>query len=125
MSKSAATFESLPTPAPSPAKRARKSRVKNARSTDSVARAPSGVPASEFPTKPLLVGIGIGAALALGAVALGSRPNKSSYFGSKPETVAGALTKTATLLLARIVARKALAVAANQGVRKLASAWPL
>ena len=121
MSKSAATHESLPTPAPSPAKRARKSREKNA----PIARAPSGAPASEFPTKPLLVGIGIGAALALGAVALGSRPNKSSYFGSKPETVAGALTKTATLFLARIVARKALAVAANQGVRKLTSAWPL
>jgi hypothetical protein len=78
-----------------------------------------------FPTKPLLVGVGIGAALALTAVALGSRPAKGTYFSSTPPTAARAFAKTAALLLARIVARKALAAAANQGARRLASAWPL
>jgi hypothetical protein len=71
----------------------------------------------------LLVGIGIGAALTLAAVALGSRPAKASYFSAHRPTVAGVFAKTATLLLARTLVRKALATAARQGVRKLAGAW--
>jgi len=59
------------------------------------------------------------------AVALGSRPGKPAYFSPTPPTVAGALAKTAALFLARFVARRAIAAAANQGARKLASAWPL
>ena len=87
--------------------------------------APKNSERSHFPTKPLLVGVGIGAALALTAVALGSRPAKSPYIGPRAPTVAGALTKTAVVFLARIVARKALVAAANQGARRLAGAWTL
>jgi len=119
MSKSATTVEPPEHSAPRAKRdRARKSRAQPA-PTDSVALARA------FPTKPLLIGAGIGAALALTAVALGSRPSRSSYLGVRPPTLAGALTKTAVALLARMVARKALAAAANQGARKLANAWPL
>ena len=106
-------------------KRSRKARVRNADPSESQAIARQGIPSSTFPTKPLLVGVGIGAALALTAVALGSRPGKPAYFSPTPPTVAGALAKTAALFLARFVARRAIAAAANQGARKLASAWPL
>ncbi|MEI9949365.1 MAG: hypothetical protein WDO74_10380 [Pseudomonadota bacterium] len=124
MSKSA-TLASNPDSAIARPKRARKPRAPNDGPSDSLTLAPNGAPSGGFPTKPLLVGVGIGAALALTAVALGSRPAKPGYFGSRQTTVAGAFTNTALALLARIVARKALAAAANQGARKLASAWPL
>ena len=75
--------------------------------------------------KPVLFGMGIGAALALTAVALGSRPTRSAYFGLQPPSVARALTKTACVYLARVVARRALSAAADQGARRLARAWPL
>ena len=122
MSKSAATLESRPETAR--VKRARKSRADHSEQSPELAVVDA--PASKrFPTKPLLVGVGIGAALAFTVVALGSRPSWRSYLGGTPPSVAGAFTKTAVVLLARMVARKALAAAANQGARKLASAWPL
>jgi len=123
MSKPSATLESPATSGSPQAKRTRKSRTRNveASGTELVRTASAG----SSSTKPLLLGVGIGAALALTAVALGSRPSKSSYFSVRPPTIAGALTKTAAVLLARMVARKAFAAAANQGARKLASAWPL
>jgi hypothetical protein len=123
MSKSVTT-ESHPDSAVIRSRRSRKPRARNLDPSDSPAPTTTGVSSNAFPTKPLLIGVGIGAALALTAVAVGSRPAKSAYFGSNPTTVAGAFAKTAALLLARIVARKALAIAANQGARKLASAWP-
>ncbi|MEI9939540.1 MAG: hypothetical protein WDO69_20155 [Pseudomonadota bacterium] len=126
MSKSAAVVDSNANPGTSRAKQARKPRVQQNRgSRASLALAPNEVQPSAFPAKPLLIGVGLGAALALTAVALGSRPAKSSSFGSRPPTIAGAFTKTAVVVLARIVARRALAAAAKQGARKLASAWPL
>jgi hypothetical protein len=126
MSKSAATVEFPPHPTIARAKRARKPRPPNAAASDALSpSSPNRVQSRAFPTKPLLVGVGIGAALALTAVALGSRPERSAYFGTRPPTVAGAFAKAAAVLLARVVARKALAVAANQGARKLAHAWPL
>jgi hypothetical protein len=125
MSKSVATLESHSDSTIARAKRSRKPRVKSVRGAELVPLAPSSVQSGAFPTKPLLVGIGIGAALALGAVALGARPQKASYFGSRPPSLAGALSRTAALVLARFVARKALSAAAHQGARKLASAWPL
>jgi len=73
----------------------------------------------------LLVGVGIGAALALTAVALASRPARAQTFGPRQATVAGAAAKTAAALLARVLVRKALAAATRQGARKLAGAWPL
>jgi hypothetical protein len=125
MSKSA-TLDSRSDSDTSRSKRSRRPRAQQPGRADSVALAANRVlpESSAFPVKPLLVGVGIGAALALTAVALGSRPAKSAYFGSSP-TVASAFAKTAALLVARIVARKALSAAANQGARKLASAWPL
>ena len=122
MSKSAATLETPPVSALSQPKRVRKPRSRNEGPSDSVALAPRVKTSGSFPAKPLLIGAGIGAALALTAVALGSRPTRSG-FGPRPPSVAGALTKTAIVLLVRVVARKALRAAANQGARQLASAW--
>jgi len=122
MSKTAATLEPVSDAART--KRTRKPRVSHV-DPNGPQLAVVNAEASRFPTKPLLLGVGIGAALALTAVAFGSRPARRSYLGGTPPTVAGAFTKTAMVLLARVVARKALAAAANQGVRKLASAWPL
>ena len=106
-------------------KRARRPRARSSETNGSSQM--STVPANSgaFPTKPLLFGMGIGAALALTAVALGSRPTRPAYFGLQRPTVARALTKTAFIYLARVVARKALAAAADQGARRLARAWPL
>ncbi|HKO50371.1 MAG TPA: hypothetical protein VJV79_21760 [Polyangiaceae bacterium] len=123
MSKSA-TLESS-SPSTTRPRRVRKPRPVKVDPTESSAFTASAKASAGFPTKPLLVGVGIGAALAFTAVALGSRPARSTRFSSTPTTVAGAFAKTAALLLARVVARKALAAAANQGARKLASAWPL
>lgn len=123
MSKSA-TLESNRASA-TRAKRARKSQTQSTDTSDSPSLPPNDLAVSAFPIKPLLVGVGIGAALAFTAVALGSRPARASHFGSRPPTVAGAFAKTAVVLLARVVARRALAAAANHGARKLAGAWPL
>jgi hypothetical protein len=121
MSKSAVTVESLPKRAMSRSKRARKAQLHAEASAQALA--PAAAPSTPFPTKPLMIGIGIGAALTLTAMKITSRPVRSSYFAATPATVAGALTKTAAVFLARFVVRKALVAAANQGARKLAFAW--
>jgi hypothetical protein len=123
MSKSA-TLESSPDSAVGGSKRSRKARARTAATSAALTREASAVPSHAFPTKPLLIGAGVGAALALTGVALASRRGKSVYFDNPP-TVVRAFAKTIALLLARAVARKALAMAANQGARKLASAWPM
>ena len=124
MPKIAATLESNPTPATSRPKPARKPRAQNASPIVSLPVAPRKEKRGAFPTKPLLAGVGIGAALALTAVALASRPAKSVYGLQRP-TLAGALTNTAVAFLSRFVVRKAFATAAHHGARRLASAWPL
>ena len=125
MSKSAATVESSSPSATSKPKRVQKARAPTATKPDLVALAATDSQSGgAFQSKPLLVGVGIGAFLTLAAVALASRP-RAAYFGPRPPTVAGALTNTAFVLLARFVARKALKAAAQQGARKLANAWPL
>ena len=122
MSKSA-TLEA--NPESTPAKRSRKPRRASSDASDSFSLAKDRTTPSAFPTKPLLVGVGIGAALAFTAVALGSRPARVSHFAARPPSVAGAFAKTAVVLLARVVARRALAAAANRGARRLANSWPL
>ncbi len=122
MSKNAATLESPPDSAISQDRRARKPRARSEGARGSAALTPQVANSGGFRSKPLLVGVGIGAALALTGVALASRPARPA-FGSRPPSVVGALTQTAVVLLARIVIRKALAAAAQQGARKLASAW--
>jgi len=122
MSKSSAPLESSSHAANPRPKRTRKARTPIQGTPNPVSLSSKAAGSN---AKPLLIGIGIGAALTLTAVALGSRPAKRSYFSARPPTVAGAFAKTASLLLVRMFARKALAIAARQGARKLASAWPL
>jgi hypothetical protein len=121
VSKVGPAGESRPRSAASPAKRSPKLRTSSAPKPLALA---TDTGSRGFPAKPLLVGAGIGAALALTAVALGSRSTRTHYFGPRPPTISGALTKTAAVLLVRVVARKALAAAARQGAEQLARAWP-
>ena len=125
LSKGAATVESTPGAIDQAAKRPRRPRVQRPVPDAQLIRAAAQAGSAGFQTKPLLVGVGIGAALALTAVALVSRPARTPYFGPRPTTIAGAFTKTAVVLLARVVARRVVAAAAKQGARKLAGAWPL
>ena len=95
-------------------------------------RAPVETPAKELALaaapstlKPLLIGLGIGAALAAGAFVL-SRPPKqrrSPLFSRPQPSVSGVLAKVVMVRLARLAARRAVRSLASQAVRNVAKGW--
>lgn len=76
--------------------------------------------------KPLLIGVGIGAALVGTAMAVRSRGDRDgviSPFHGKNAALAGALTKTALLAVARAVSGEAVRSVATRALLEVAEAW--
>jgi hypothetical protein len=78
------------------------------------------------PVKPLLIGVGIGAALMGTAVAVRSKSDKAGgllRFHAANSALAGALTKTALFALARVVAGQTVRTVATRALLEVAEAW--
>ena len=76
--------------------------------------------------KPLLIGVGIGAALVGTAMAVRSRGDREgaiSPFHGKNAALAGALTKTALLAVARAMSGEAVRSVATRALLEVAEAW--
>jgi hypothetical protein len=76
--------------------------------------------------KPLLIGVGIGAALVGTAVVMHSKSDKTlsiSPFQGKNSALAGALTKTALFALARVVSGQTVRTVATRALLEVADAW--
>jgi hypothetical protein len=78
-----------------------------------------------MPVKPILIGVGIGAALVGTAVALRSKSDGSrlSPFHGPNAALAGALTKTALFALARVVSGQTVRTVATRALLEVAEAW--
>ena len=74
--------------------------------------------------KPLLIGVGIGAALVGTAVVLRSKSEKGvSPFHGPNAALAGALTKAALLAVARVVSGDTVRSVATRALLEVAEAW--
>jgi len=76
--------------------------------------------------KPLLIGVGIGAALVGTAMAVrsrGARDGGVSPFHGPNAALAGALTKTALLAVARAMSGEAIRTVATRALLEVAEAW--
>ena len=79
-----------------------------------------------LPVKPLLIGVGIGAALVGTAVAVRSKSDRGgslSPFHGPNSALAGALTKTALFALARVVSGQTVRAVATRALLEVAEAW--
>jgi hypothetical protein len=76
--------------------------------------------------KPLLIGVGIGAALVGTAMAMrskGDREGGISPFHGPNSALAGALTKTALFAVARAMSGETLRTVATRALLEVAEAW--
>ncbi len=76
--------------------------------------------------KPLLIGVGIGAALVGATMAVRSRSDREgavSPFHGPNAALAGALTKTALLAVARAMSGEAIRTVATRALLEVAEAW--
>src|SRR6187402_2597952 len=116
MAKSTSLAEVPPESTPQPrAAKARKRRTPVAANANmALAREPSST------TKPMLIGLGVGAALGATAllVAGQGRPRQSSG-----PTITGMLAKAALIAIANAVAHRAVRFAADTATHKLVDAW--
>jgi|SRR5450432_2987429 hypothetical protein len=82
--------------------------------------------ASSPSVKPLLIGVGIGAALVGTAVVMRSKSGRTeriSPFHGRNSALAGALTKTALFALARVVSGQTVRAVATRALLEVADAW--
>jgi hypothetical protein len=91
----------------------------------SLARAATAKPDASS-VKPLLIGVGIGAALVGTAVVMHSKSDRTvsiSPFHGKNSALAGALTKTALFAIARMVSGQTVRNVATRALLEVADAW--
>ena len=127
MAKNASTVETSPDSGiTAQARQARKPRTRTAaRATVEAPPRRSLAKQSTSTVTPILIGLGVGAALAAGAIVLGaSSQRRSRSYASRQPTLSGALAKAALVALTRIVVQRAVTAAANKATLKLAEAWP-
>ena len=82
--------------------------------------------ANSSSVKPLLIGVGIGAALVGTAVVMRSKSDRIasiSPFHGPNSALAGALTKTALFALARVVSGQTVRAVATRALLEVADAW--
>jgi len=119
----AASREPTPEPRPLRKRRAALARSLNMVPANSARDATSALDLS--PVKPLLIGVGIGAALVGTAMALRSRADREglSPFHGPNSALAGALTKTALLAVARAMSGETIRTVATRALLEVAEAW--
>jgi hypothetical protein len=136
MAKSASSVDISPDPgAAPPIAKLRKTRERKAPPTKPVAALDAGsaalsravtATANSPAVKPLLIGVGIGAALVGTAVVMRSKSGRSasiSPFHGPNSALAGALTKTALFALARVVSGQTMRAVATRALLEVADAW--
>lgn len=116
MSKSSPLAEASPDSQPRP--RVAKPRRRKAQAVEP-ATTTAIVPASS-PVKPLLIGLGVGAAIGAAALALGSRARGNH---ARSPSLGGVVVKATLLWFARAAAQRAVRIAADRAAVSVADAW--
>jgi hypothetical protein len=75
--------------------------------------------------KPILIGLGVGAAVATTALVVRSqlKPRRSAFWAQPQPSLFGVLAKAAALALGRLAVQRAAAALAERGPLTLADAW--
>jgi hypothetical protein len=120
MAKSTSSLEEVP-PESSPQPRAPKARKRRAPVPANANAALARVPSSSV--KPMLIGVGVGAALGAAALLVGSQLQAGRPRRSSGPTITGMLAKAALLAVANAVAQRAVRMAADKAALTVADAW--